>query len=395
MEDCVYRGKPTGQSVDDYEGSEIYTCLVHKECTITQQCPRIANCEVCNVKLSSSDPEFGTKWLDPLVVMDRNRQPTHALRNLLNLGVGFLVCGGPSATEDKLEALSKRGHFSLAVNNKAGHTAYRPQAFVFSDTTSKFSHSIWYDPAIMKFCPQPKMTGGRSALNRKDQVTKKFVPCGRVLDCPNVWGFSRRGWMQPDDTFFTENSAAWGNLNEGVTRTGLAKTVCTMLLGMRLLYYLGARTIYLVGVDFNMIPGREYSFNQSKESRGASSSNNNQYRIVNSWLCELQRNGTFNKYGLSVFNCNPNSGLRAFPYRDFNEAIEHSRGYVEEVPDLSHWYEKIDENKMDRIERMIYEGLGLQEIRNTLNKGITQERKKIGEETINTYIRILNERYAQ
>ena len=71
-----------------------------------------------------------------------------------------------------------------------------------------------------------------------------------TCDCPNTWGFSRRGWMSPDDTFFTESGAAWGNLNAGVERTGEDKTVCTMLLGLRILYHLGAREIYLIGVDF-------------------------------------------------------------------------------------------------------------------------------------------------
>ena len=294
-----------------------------------------------------------------------------------------------------MEALSKRGHFSLAVNNKAGHTQYRPQAFVFSDTASKFSHSIWYDPGIMKFCPHPKLGGSRSNLSRKDPTTKEFLPYGKILDCPNVWAFDRRGWLSPDDTFFTENSASWGNLRAGVERTGQPKTVCTMLLGLRILYYLGARTIYLVGSDFNMIPGKEYSFAQGKENAGASMSNNSQYRVVNHWLCELALDGVFRKFGTNVYNCNPNSGLTAFPFVPFNKAIEHSRGYVEEVPDLSHWYEKIDEERMKQIESLVASGKSVEEVTDSINKGIRKTNKHINNSIVNTYLKVLYERHVK
>jgi len=310
-------------------------------------------------------------------------------------GSAFLVCGGPSATVDKLQKLSERGHFSLAVNNKAGHSPYRPQAFVYSDTSSKFSHSIWNDPAIMKFCPLPKWSGHRAKLSRKDTVTKKFVPDGVVLDKPNVWGFDRRGWCAADDTFFTEPSAAWGNLNEGVTRTGRPKTVCTMLLGIRILYYLGARTIYLVGVDFNMQPGKEYSFNQGKESNGASNSNNEQYRVVNSLLTDIRKYGSFGKFGLKIFNCNDKSGLTAFPYFPFDWALNLDReeSKVEYDPDLSHWYEKIEEDKMEQIEELVLQGASPSEIVDKMNAGMRKKKNHLSVEKVNTYLRVLNERY--
>jgi hypothetical protein len=62
-------------------------------------------------------------------------------------------------------------------------------------------------------------------------------------------------------------------------------------------------------------------------------------------------NGTFAKFGLHIFNCNQYSSLRAFPHVSFEDALTDARGYVEEFPDLSNWYDEskgaIMEDKLD------------------------------------------------
>ena len=132
----------------------------------------------------------------------------------------------------------------------------------------------------------------------------------------------------------------WGNHKSGVERTGEAKTVCTMLLGLRLLYYLGARRIYLLGVDFRMTPDAGYSFGQARDD-GACRSNSGQFVVVNDWLCKMQEGGVFEQFGLSVYNCYENSGLRAFPYVPFVGAVEDCRGGCEIIPDLRQWYDPV------------------------------------------------------
>jgi hypothetical protein len=141
-----------------------------------------------------------------------------------------------------------------------------------------------------------------------------------------------------------EPSAAWGNHNAGVERTGEPKTVCTLLLGLRLLYYLGARRIFLVGVDFFMDPKKDlldnYAFGEERDNN-ACRSNNAQYRIVNQWLCSMQENGIFDQFGLEIYNCCENSGLRAFPYVPFDVAVDNAReGIPEEPYNLKNWYKK-------------------------------------------------------
>lgn len=280
---------------------------------------------------------------DPLFVCDRLKTRVDLSHLLSNRPDAFLVCGGPSLKEVDPNQLNQRGLWTMAVNNAAAWSSFRPSSFVCSDPPEKFHQGIWLDPAIMKFVPVPKLKKGRGVLRIKEDG--KFSRANySACDCPNVWGFLRRGWLSLDDTFFTEESAAWGNLAEGVLRTGLEKTACTMLLGIRLLYYLGARRIFLVGCDFRMEEGSGYAFDQNRDNE-AIESNNRQYRNVNRWLSELCSNGVFGKYGLSIINTTTDSGLDAFPKVPLGFAISSAlKGYPPCPLDTEGWYEKkIDE----------------------------------------------------
>ncbi len=75
------------------------------------------------------------------------------------------------------------------------------------------------------------------------------------------------------------------------------------------MYYLGARTIFLLGVDFRMAEGYGYSFEQGR-TEGAVRSNNAQFSVVNRWLVEMQESGVFKQFGLSIYNTYRNSGGR-------------------------------------------------------------------------------------
>jgi hypothetical protein len=259
---------------------------------------------------------------------------------MLGGGAAFLVCGGPSLNDIPTDALAERGVFSLAINNAAAHVP--ASAFTCSDPPVKFHNGIFEDPKVMKFLPIPKLSHGRGQMRERDE-SGKLVASGRTTAmCPNVWGYERRSWLVPDSSWFTENSAAWGNHKEGVAKTGQPKTVCTMLLGLRILQYLGARKIFLLGVDFHMAPGRgeigNYAFGEKKEAH-ACDSNNEQYAVVNRWLIELRP--VFERFGFQTFNCNPKSHLRAFDYVPFDKALQECRGRVPPLPwDLQGWYDK-------------------------------------------------------
>lgn len=340
---CVYLGQATGRKHQEHE---VYECQVNREC-VQQKCEQIACCDGCKRRLLLNTHGFSSKWEDPLFITDRCRDQTHSLRNMLAGSSVVLACGGPSANLENLSQLNQRGIWTMAVNNMAGHAKFRPQAFIAADGMDKFSSSIWLDPGIMKFFPTPKFHRHRNSLRIKSADGSFEKMEKRVNVCPNIWSFKRRAWLVPDDSYFLTDDAAWGNHDAGVARTGQPKTVCTMLLAIRLLRYLGASTVFLVGVDFYMTPDYGYSFAQARTEE-ASVGNNAQFAVVNGWLCEMQQKRVFERFGMKLFNCCKASGLRAFPYVSFNEAIEMCRGLVEIEPSLDCWYderEKTDKGK--------------------------------------------------
>lgn len=341
---CAYLGAP----IDAVKcGQSVRVCKL-LNCHVVEGIGnrKVPGCSTCAKNLSIDDAKFRVDWQDPLEVIDRRRIRTDALRNMLAGRSVFLACSGPSANLLPLENLNRRGIWTMAVNNMAGHAKFRPQAFVCSDPPMKFSHSIWLDPEIMKFVPTPKMCGNRAILRRK-VGPGEFVPLKEtVSECPNVWGFRRESWLTPDNEFFLSPGACWGNQSSGVRRTGQPKTVNTMLLAMRLLRHLGASNVFMIGCDFRMAGDYGYAFSQGIEHKRSKDDSklvrwdNDQYAVVNEWLCEMQRKGVFSRFGIEFYNCFRESSLRAFPFVPFEIAVAVCKGSVEDAPDLSEWYEK-------------------------------------------------------
>ena len=346
---CIYFGEKKEWNVSNKK-DQIYTCSVHEHCVIDGETTEFMDCNRCSQRLERNSKRFTRHWKDQLRITDKDGLQFESFRGMLAGRSAFLACGGPSTNEMALEKLSSRGCWTLCVNNMAGHAKFRPQAFVCSDPPSKFHNGIWLDPGVMKFIPTPKLRSRRGVLREKlvdgtfrnlENGNKRPVS---ACHCPNVWGFGRRSWLQPDDTFFTDTHAAWGNHNAGVERTGQQKTVCTMLLGLRLLAYLGAKRIFLVGVDFQMHENRglleNYSFGEERD-KGAIASNNLQFAIVGKWLQTMQNKGVFKKFGVEVFNCFAKSALRAFDYVPFDDAVADARDGIPTEPfDLHSWYKK-------------------------------------------------------
>lgn len=342
---CIYLGKVCKRHGHRRIGQPVYNCGLHVECTLRPNNKGLPNCEDCKDQLLGvATDEDRTKWIDPLKIVDRDGRRTTALRNLLGGGAAFLVCGGPSLKELPYWRLEERGIFSLGVNNVAGWAPV--SAFTCSDPPEKFHPGIFEDPKIIKLLPEPKMRGNRARLRTK--VGDKFYWSGRYsYQCPNVWGYERRSWLRCDDSWFTGAGAAWGNHNKGVQQTGEAKTVNTMFLGLRLLQYLGAKTIFLLGVDFWMDPSRDvrdnYAFGEHRDE-DACESNNRQYIVANDWFCRLRP--VFEQFGFRTYNCYRESRLRAFDYVPFEKALEIVRGRVPASAfDLEGFYAKVTEEE--------------------------------------------------
>jgi hypothetical protein len=132
----------------------------------------------------------------------------------------------------------------------------------------------------------------------------------RVGDCPNMVYYKRNERFRANQ-FLWEDCLNWGNHKE----FGGGRSV--MLPAIRILFTLGIRRVYLLGVDFKMDKDTTYHFEQDRAS-GSISGNNATYPKLNQWFQELRP--LFEAQDFQVFNCNPASELKAFDYLSFNEA---------------------------------------------------------------------------
>ena len=262
------------------------------------------------------------------------------LNGLWAPSAAFLVCGGPSINKLPYHKLADRGVASLGINNVAGHIPV--SAWCFGDPADKFHHGIHLDPKCLTFAPLGKL-GHPINVKMPDGRFRKFSD--PLRDCPGTLGFSRDSYFKPE-TFFTTTFAHWG-VGEKNTKEDQAKVppeetkytcLCTMLLGIRLLHYLGCPRVYLLGVDFEMTDQAQYSFNQSKNPR------NGRYEFENDMLNAL--GPTLAAEGMSLMNCNPESKCNAFPFVPFDKAFLDCKGGVPHGDfDLAGWYDKGETEK--------------------------------------------------
>ena len=249
------------------------------------------------------------------------------LNGLWAPSAGFLVCGGPSINKIHFDKLRERGIVSLAVNNVAGHVPVT--AFCFSDPQSKFHHGLFLDPKMITFSPIAKLKK-RVRAKLEDGTFQSLKT--RVRNCPSTFGFDRKTTFNAK-TFLTTEHAHWGRGGKQTSDDKPFTCLCTMLLGIRLMHYLGCSRVYLLGVDFKRTEEAQYSFNQQAGVR------NGRYSNENAMLAELKP--YFDKEGFKLFNCNPESGCDVFPKVSFEDAFEDCKGAVPNEPfDMADWYNK-------------------------------------------------------
>lgn len=251
-------------------------------------------------------------------------------------GSAFLICGGPSLKELDLSKLSRRGVWTLAINN-AG-CLYRPDAMLFVDDAEKFHDSLWLDPHVQKFVPSGKSKG--LLRHKEGDEFSRLAFDGQemhVKDMPNVVLYARSPCYDPA-TFLTDVNVCWGVSKKWHMRTGRTRILNSMIASIALLYRLGFRAVYLVGADFHMDPKQPYAFAQ-KGDDGKARSNNNCYAIMQAMFSELRPR--FEAAGYHVYNTNPRSGLTAFDFVSYDEAIRTATKYIQQDPlDTAGWYER-------------------------------------------------------
>jgi hypothetical protein len=135
----------------------------------------------------------------------------------------------------------------------------------------------------------------------------------RVGDCPNMVYYKRNERFKAKQ-FLWEDCINWGNHKDH----GGGRSV--MLAAIRILFTLGIRRIYLLGVDFKMDEKTKYHFEQDRK-KGSISGNGETYLKLNKWFADLRP--LFEAQDLFIFNCNPVSNLKAFDFISFDEALSH------------------------------------------------------------------------
>ena len=223
----------------------------------------------------------------------------------------FLIGGGPSLNLINTSLLTLPGVLTLAMNNSV--KVVRPTMWTAVDDPSRFLYSIYRDPKIMKFEPQAAFEKPLWISTNTDghQNWKKAPEL--VGDCPNVIGYRRNEKFNAEQ-FLTESTINWGCHKE----FGGCRSV--MLAAFRILFLLGIRRLYLVGVDLNMSPRAKYAFNEGRTDSAIKNNNDTYERMIHEYFPKLKPH--FDAAGFQVFNCNLESKLTTFPFMPYDEAIK-------------------------------------------------------------------------
>lgn len=215
----------------------------------------------------------------------------------------FFIGSGPSFASVDPEILKRHGIVTMGVNNSP--KSFRPNLWISVDHPSKFIHSVWIDPTITKFVKEDHLD--QYLFDSTLWTSTERTP----RNCPNVIGYKSNLEFTPS-SFLSEDSINWGNdIDRGGGRS-------VLLAALKVLFCLGFRHVFLVGVDFNMKPDRPYHFKESC-SPDHSSSNQKAYCTLSGMLEALRP--VFLAENFNVWNCNPDSNLSVFPFLPLNEAI--------------------------------------------------------------------------
>lgn len=231
----------------------------------------------------------------------------------------FLVSSGPSFGElikgksekhkkTHREMLEHPGFITMGMNNSA--KSFRPNLWTCVDDPTHFIKSIWLDPKIQKFAP---FHHAEKHLFDSDAWEDMDIKVG---DCPNVL-YYRRNEDFIAEQFLFEDTINWGNHTEKVDAYGQKGGRSVFFAAMRLLFHLGIRRLYLLGVDFSMSPEKQYHFEQNRHASSING-NNSSYKIMMKRFEALKP--FLDEHGMNVFNCNPDSALKVFPFKSFDDA---------------------------------------------------------------------------
>jgi len=230
-------------------------------------------------------------------------------------GSAFLIAGGPSFKNVSQKLIRKAGVWTITLNNAV--RTFRGNAACIVDDPNRFVASLWLDPCIMKFVPashfDKPMWDTRTLVHKDGRREDHWCQMEKIKvgDCPNVIGYHRNEKLEPW-RFLYEDTINWGNHAD----FGGGRSV--MLATLRILFLLGFRKVYLLGVDFDMSSEKRYHFEENR-TNSAVKGNLSTYSKMMQWFEQLQPYFLAEKFIVS--NCNPESKLKAFPFVSVEDAV--------------------------------------------------------------------------
>lgn len=307
--ECVHAAPPVEIDGERFDGCHLY---------------RVAHCDLCP-SFEISEPTKphpvytgpdGPPPSVPGLVLATNGHKADVLQGMLKRRAVFLLCGGPSLANMPLELLQQRGILTAGVNQLAA-TTFRPHMWFSVDPAAKFHETIWTDPAIMKFTTRER---SNEHFKIGTSTTGRHMSEAALWEMPNMWFY--RNSIDKDgfnpDAFLTRSTVVWGGMYRGEIEV---EKRSVMLAALRLLYWLGAGVVYLVGCDFHMRPERSYCFEGANKEPSTCGVNNTSYGVLNHWFSALRPR--FERAGFHVFNCTLGGGLHSFERVKFETAVEH------------------------------------------------------------------------
>jgi len=210
----------------------------------------------------------------------------------------FLICDGPSFKAVDKDKLNAPGIVTMGVNNAP--SSFRTNMWCFIDNHKNFIDSLKIDGKIIKFCP----------YSYAKELSNPFVPF-----VTNTSFCEKR--------FLSEPTIYYGNDKD----TGGGRSI--MLAAIKILYLLGFKNVFLLGVDFKMVDGGEnYHFEQDTNKHMVRVNNNTYKKLIRRF--ELLK-PIFESNDFNIYNCNPDSELRVFPYVSLDDAIKCATSFMPDV----------------------------------------------------------------
>lgn len=247
------------------------------------------------------------------LLYDRNANPS--LRGRFAGKSVFSMMTGPSLNSLDCQQLVDRFTFSIKA---LPITHIQPTIWLCMEKPQDQSFFIWENKTIIKIVTQEVYDKGY--MQPQGPITdlrKSLFRMAHISNLKNIYWF-KLAQAYKSESYFTEDKIQWGMDSEKKDEHGIQGRRSIMLAHFRLLHHLGFKRIYLLGVDFNMQKDKPYAYDRQKAPM-AVANNNLLYESLKTRLAALYPLMLEN--GLEVFNCNPDSELKVFPYKSYKDAL--------------------------------------------------------------------------